>query len=73
MADEIRLSAIALGQLEAWLPSDLTEQQLDKVMTAVAAVASQVWREAADATRTIERMRREARQQPIRSESDRSE
>lgn len=61
MADRMHLSGQALAQLEAWLPSDLTEKQLDKVITAAEAMATVIYQEATLATRTITRMRADAR------------
>ena len=61
-AAEFALSPAALSALQVWLPGDLTETQTDKIIKAATSMGAEVWAEGARAAITIDRMRREARQ-----------
>jgi cell division septum initiation protein DivIVA len=61
MSDRPMVSAAALTALSTWLPSDLTDDQAQKVIGAATEMAKQVWAEATDARAALERLRREFR------------
>lgn len=70
MADRPTLSANALNNFSAYLPSGLTPDQAEKCIQAAQELAAVVWREGADAQIAVAALRREYASKPIGPTTD---
>lgn len=64
MSERPMVSAAALTAFNAYLPSDLTETQAEKVILAASVLARQVWQEATSAQVVLAGIQREYRTKP---------